>query len=74
MGSIGAIEVAVCLLAIRDSFIPPTANLNEIDPILDLDYVPNEGRSEKVDRVVSIASGFGGFQSALVIERAEYAE
>lgn len=74
MGSIGAIEVAVCVLAIRDSFIPPTANLNEIDPVLDLDYVPNEGRSEKVDRVVSIASGFGGFQSALVIERAEYAE
>ncbi|WP_418908748.1 beta-ketoacyl-[acyl-carrier-protein] synthase family protein [Glutamicibacter endophyticus] len=70
MGSIGAIEVAVCLLAIRDNFVPPTANLNKLDPLLDLDYVPNHGRSTVVDRVVSIASGFGGFQSALVIERA----
>lgn len=74
MGSIGAIEVAVCLLAIRDNFIPPTANLNKVDPVLDLDYVPNAGRAATVDRVVSIASGFGGFQSALVIERAEHAK
>lgn len=72
MGSIGAIEVAVCLLAIRDNFVPPTANLDEVDPVLDLDYVPNLGRSAKVDRVVSIASGFGGFQSSLVIERAHH--
>lgn len=70
MGSIGAIEVAVCLLAIRDNFIPPTANLKEPDPLLDLDYVPIKGRSATINRVVSIASGFGGFQSALVIERA----
>ena len=70
MGSIGAIEVAVCLLAIRDNFIPPTANLHLADPDLDLDYVPNVGRPTRVDKVLSIASGFGGFQSAIIVERA----
>lgn len=67
MGSIGAIEVAACLLAIRDNFVPPTANLNTPDPELDLDYVPNVGRKTPVDRVLSIASGFGGFQSAIIL-------
>ncbi|MEB4613753.1 beta-ketoacyl-[acyl-carrier-protein] synthase family protein [Leucobacter sp. M11] len=70
MGSIGAIEVAACLLAMRDNFVPPTANLNTPDPDLDLDYVPNVGREAQVDRVLSIASGFGGFQSAIIVERA----
>lgn len=69
MGSIGAIEVAVCLLAMRDNFVPPTTNLKTPDPDLDLDYVPNVGRETRVDRVLSIASGFGGFQSAIVVER-----
>lgn len=70
MGSIGAIEVATCLLAIRDNFVPPTANLKNVDPLLELDYVPNVGRDIPVNCVVSIASGFGGFQSSLVLEGA----
>lgn len=74
MGAIGAIEVAVCFLAIRDNFIPPTANLSTTDPELDLDYVPNVGRERDVKKVLSIASGFGGFQSAIVVEEVDHAQ
>ena len=67
LGAIGSIEAATCLLAIRDSFVPPTANLLNPDPQLDLDYVPVRGRSQRLRNIVTLASGFGGFQSALVI-------
>jgi minimal PKS ketosynthase (KS/KS alpha) len=47
--------------------IPPTANYEHPDPECDLDYVPNEAREKQLDVVLSIGSGFGGFQSAVVL-------
>ncbi|WP_371480185.1 beta-ketoacyl synthase [Kitasatospora sp. NBC_00315] len=71
LGAIGAIEVAACALAIEHGVLPPTANLHEPDPECDLDYIPVHAREKRVDAVLSIGSGFGGFQSAVVLTRPE---
>jgi minimal PKS ketosynthase (KS/KS alpha) len=70
LGAIGSIELVACVLAIEESMIPPTANLHNRDPLCDLDYVPNHARDQRVDKVLSIGSGFGGFQTAVVLGRA----
>nr|WP_269748325.1 beta-ketoacyl-[acyl-carrier-protein] synthase family protein [Actinoplanes awajinensis] len=67
LGAICSLEVAASVLAIEHSVIPPTANLREPDPECDLDYVPLVAREQRTDVVLSVASGFGGFQSAIVL-------
>jgi act minimal PKS ketosynthase (KS/KS alpha) len=67
LGAIGTIEAAACVLAIRHGAVPPTANLEHPDPECDLDYVPVTAREHKVDVALCVGSGFGGFQSALVV-------
>ncbi|MFC5827933.1 beta-ketoacyl-[acyl-carrier-protein] synthase family protein [Nonomuraea insulae] len=67
LGAIGAIEIAASVLAIEHDVVPPTANLRNFDEECDLDYVPVEAREHKTDVVISIGSGFGGFQSAVTI-------
>ncbi|MET8650111.1 beta-ketoacyl-[acyl-carrier-protein] synthase family protein [Nocardia aurea] len=69
LGAIGAIELVACALAIEHSTIPPTANLHTPDPELDLDYVPLEARAARVDVALSVGSGFGGFQSAVLLSK-----
>ncbi|MFC8720633.1 beta-ketoacyl-[acyl-carrier-protein] synthase family protein [Kitasatospora sp. NPDC057198] len=71
LGAIGAIEVAACVMAMQHDLLPPTANLHEPDPACDLDYIPNTAREKRVDAVLSVGSGFGGFQSAVVLTRPE---
>jgi 3-oxoacyl-(acyl-carrier-protein) synthase len=66
-GAAGAIEAAVCLLAIRDGIVPPTANFEEPDPECDLDFVPNVGRRVTVRTALSVSAGFGGQNAALLI-------
>ncbi|WP_323188305.1 beta-ketoacyl-[acyl-carrier-protein] synthase family protein [Streptomyces sp. NBC_00249] len=67
LGAICSLEVAASILAIEHGLIPPTANLHEPDPECDLDYVPLTAREQVSDAVLSVASGFGGFQSAIVL-------
>jgi minimal PKS ketosynthase (KS/KS alpha) len=67
LGAIGAIEVAASVLAMTYDVVPPTANLEQPDPDCDLDYVPKTARDHRVDTVLSVASGFGGFQSAILL-------
>ena len=69
LGAIGAIEMAACALAIDTGVVPPTANWANRDVECDLDYVPNVARELPVDVALSVGSGFGGFQSALVFTR-----
>ncbi|ANY10845.1 beta-ketoacyl-[acyl-carrier-protein] synthase family protein [Pseudonocardia sp. HH130630-07] len=69
LGAIGSIEIAACVLAMRDDVVPPTANLTTPDPDCDLDYVPRQSRDARLDRVLTVGSGFGGFQSAMVLAR-----
>ncbi|NDL56871.1 beta-ketoacyl-[acyl-carrier-protein] synthase family protein [Phytoactinopolyspora mesophila] len=70
LGAIGSLEIAASALAIEHNMVPPTANLNEADPECDLDYVPHEARAWPTDAVLTVGSGFGGFQSAMVLRRA----
>ncbi|MFF7342118.1 beta-ketoacyl-[acyl-carrier-protein] synthase family protein [Streptomyces sp. NPDC008163] len=67
LGAIGSLEIAACALAIEHDTVPPTANLHEPDPSCDLDYVPLVAREQRTDTVLSVGSGFGGFQSAMVL-------
>ena len=69
LGAIGAIEMAACALAIDGGTVPPTANWANRDPECDLDYVPNTARELPVDVALSVGSGFGGFQSAMLFAR-----
>ena len=62
----GAVEGALCVLAIRDSVIPMTRNRNHPDPECDLDYVTDAPRPGRVDVALSNSFGFGGTNSCLV--------
>jgi act minimal PKS ketosynthase (KS/KS alpha) len=74
LGAIGSLEIAASLLAMQNNVVPPTANLHEPDPECDLDYVPVHARECRVDTVLSVGSGFGGFQSAMVLTRPDRAQ
>ncbi|MGW3651572.1 beta-ketoacyl-[acyl-carrier-protein] synthase family protein [Streptomyces sp. NPDC000878] len=67
LGAIGAIEVVACVLALKHQAVPPTANYETPDPECDLDYVPRTARERKLRNVLSVGSGFGGFQSAVLL-------
>ncbi|PZG18738.1 beta-ketoacyl-[acyl-carrier-protein] synthase family protein [Nonomuraea aridisoli] len=71
LGAIGSIEIAASALAIQHDTVPPTANLHEPDPECDLDYVPLHAREWRTDVALSVGSGFGGFQSAMVLSGPE---
>ncbi|MEV0675307.1 beta-ketoacyl-[acyl-carrier-protein] synthase family protein [Actinosynnema sp. NPDC050436] len=73
LGAIGAIEIAASALAMEYHVVPPTANLHTPDPECDLDYVPRTARDHTTDAVLTVGSGFGGFQSAMVLARPDRA-
>jgi 3-oxoacyl-[acyl-carrier-protein] synthase II len=68
-GACGAAGVAATLLGMRDSFLPPTVNLEQSDPECDLDYVANEARRGSFEHALCNCIGFGSKNSALVISR-----
>jgi act minimal PKS ketosynthase (KS/KS alpha) len=70
LGAIGSIEIAASALAIENNVVPPTANLHHADPECDLDYVPLVAREHTTNAVLTVGSGFGGFQSAMILRRA----
>ncbi len=69
LGAAGAVEAAICLLAMRDGVLPPTINLDAPDPTCDLDYIPNVARKGTVNIALSNSMGFGGHNVALVLSR-----
>ncbi|AQT68834.1 3-oxoacyl-[acyl-carrier-protein] synthase 2 [Anaerohalosphaera lusitana] len=69
IGATGCAELIVCVQAMRDQTIPPTANLNDPDPELDLDYVPNEPRKAKLETVINESFGFGGQNNVIVLKK-----
>jgi 3-oxoacyl-[acyl-carrier-protein] synthase II len=66
-GACGAAGVAATLLGMRDSFLPPTVNLESPDPDCDLDYVANEARPVSFEHALCNCIGFGSKNSALVL-------
>ncbi|MBI2911158.1 MAG: beta-ketoacyl-ACP synthase II [Chloroflexi bacterium] len=71
IGAAGAIEAALCVLALRDGMVPPTINLDQADPECDLDYVPWQPRPVPLRVVLSNSFGFGGHNSCLILGRYE---
>src|ERR671931_570223 len=69
LGAAGAIEAAICVLAMRDGCMPPTINQEVPDPACDLDYVPNAARRRDVRVALSNSMGFGGHNAVLVLRR-----
>ncbi|MDQ3517022.1 MAG: beta-ketoacyl-[acyl-carrier-protein] synthase II, partial [Gemmatimonadota bacterium] len=69
LGASGAIEAAICALALQHDWLPPTVNLQSADDACDLDYIPRTGRKAHVEHIVTNSFGFGGINAALVIRR-----
>ena len=68
-GACGAAGVVTTLLAMRDSFLPPTINHDTPDPECDLDVIPNIGRERRIDTFLCNCIGFGSKNAALVVRR-----
>jgi len=69
-GACGAASVAATLIAMEHGRIPPTINLDEPDPDCDLDYVPDAGRTARIEHAICNCVGFGSKNSALVLSKA----
>jgi 3-oxoacyl-(acyl-carrier-protein) synthase len=67
LGSCGALEFVACALMLEHQYLHPTINLISPDPQCDLDYLPNVGRRQKVDTILTISNGFGGYNAACVL-------
>ena len=67
LGAGGALEAALCVMAMRRGLMPPTINLDEPDEECDLDYVPNSARPADLNVVLSNSFGFGGHNSVIVL-------
>src|SRR5256712_2107081 len=69
LGATGAIEAALCALALDRQWVPPTINYSNQDPSCDLDVVPNHGRAAELKYVISNSFGFGGINACIVLGR-----
>jgi 3-oxoacyl-[acyl-carrier-protein] synthase II len=69
LGAAGGIEAIAAIQAIHSGVLPPTRNLHEPDPELDLDYIPHEAREVRVDAVLSTNFAFGGQNAAVIFAR-----
>jgi 3-oxoacyl-[acyl-carrier-protein] synthase II len=69
LGAAGAVEMAVCALAIKNNIVPPTINLQNPDPECDLDYVPHTAREMHVNAIVNNSFGFGGHNATIAAKK-----
>ena len=67
LGATGAIEAALCALAMENQWVPPTINYANSDPACDLDVVPNHGRAAELNYIMSNSFGFGGINASIVL-------
>jgi nodulation protein E len=69
LGAAAALECVATVLALRDGWLPPTANFSEPDPECDLDVIPNEARQAEVEYAISNSFAFGGLNAVLALRR-----
>ena len=69
LGASGAVEVIACLIAMRDGFIPPTANLEKPDSECDLDYTPQAAKIKSLKISCSVSMGFGGHLGSILVAK-----
>tara|TARA_B100000035_G_scaffold26436_1_gene20643 strand:+ start:88 stop:1329 length:1242 start_codon:yes stop_codon:yes gene_type:complete len=69
LGAAGAIEAIFCLLAMRDSIVPPTINLHDPDNEFDLDLTPNKSKNREINFSMSNSFGFGGTNVSLIFKK-----
>ncbi len=69
LGGSGGIESVAAVLSMQEDFAPPTINLETPDPVCDLDYIPNVGRSMPIEIAMSNSFGFGGHNVSLVFRK-----
>ncbi|HUQ21145.1 MAG TPA: beta-ketoacyl-ACP synthase II [Gemmatimonadaceae bacterium] len=69
LGASGAIEAAICALAMEEEWLPPTVNLTVADEACDLNFLPGDGRGERVEHILTNSFGFGGINASLVLRR-----
>ncbi|WP_017381577.1 beta-ketoacyl-ACP synthase II [Paenisporosarcina sp. TG-14] len=69
LGAAGGIEAVFTALAIHESILPPTMNLENPDPICDLDYVANAARNKEIEYAMSNSLGFGGHNASLLFKK-----
>ncbi len=71
LGATGAVETAICLLAMQENYVPPTANFECYDSSCDLDYTFNTGKKHFINRFLNLSYGFGGHVSCIEGKRFE---
>jgi 3-oxoacyl-[acyl-carrier-protein] synthase II len=69
LGAAGGIEAIFTALALHESILPPTMNLENPDPICDLDYVANAARNQEITYAMSNSLGFGGHNASLLFKK-----
>ena len=69
LGAAGGVESIACVKALQEGFIPPTIGYTESEEELDLDYVPNQGRSAELKYALNNSLGFGGHNACLLFKK-----
>jgi 3-oxoacyl-[acyl-carrier-protein] synthase II len=69
LGGAGGLEAGITVMAIRDQVAPPTINLDNPDPVCDLDFVPHHARPLKIEHALSNSFGFGGTNGCLIFKK-----
>jgi len=69
LGAAGVVESIACLLALENQVVPPTINIENLDPEVDLDVTPNTPKERKIDYVLNNGFGFGGHNATLIFRK-----
>jgi 3-oxoacyl-[acyl-carrier-protein] synthase II len=69
LGAAGAVEAIACILAMNNSIVPPTINLDEPEPELDLNYTPKVAVKREINYALSNTFGFGGHNATLLFKK-----
>jgi 3-oxoacyl-[acyl-carrier-protein] synthase II len=69
LGGAGGLEAGITIMALQKQMVPPTANLDNVDPACTLNYVPNKPQAAYLDTALSNSFGFGGTNGSLIFKR-----